>query len=64
VSPQVIPQDVRDLLACPRCGGALIDAPRGLVCEPCDVCWPVEDGVPFLVDACAKPRQAAYTDVP
>ncbi len=50
-----IPVDVRGLLVCPRCRGELVDAPGSLVCERCNVRWPVEDGVPFLVDECARP---------
>lgn len=47
--------DVRALLWCPRCHADLRDAPRGLVCDACAVLWPVVDGVPQLVDACARP---------
>lgn len=49
-----LPRDVRALLVCPRCRGELVDAPDALVCPRCEVAWPVEDGVPFLVDECAR----------
>lgn len=55
----VIPEAVRVLLACPRCGGALRDATAAglptLVCEACALVYPVEEGIPVLLAERAKP---------
>lgn len=52
--------DIRSLLACPRCGGALRDAHLGpgesLVCEACALVYPVEEGIPVLLAERALPR--------
>ena len=48
-----LPADVRAILACPRCGGALRDVTQGgaagLLCETCAVVYPVEEGIPVLL---------------
>ncbi len=53
-----IPSVIRELLACPRCHGALIDAEAGkaLDCPACDVRYPVRDGIPVLLRDQAQPR--------
>lgn len=52
-SGQRIPRDIRALLVCPRCRGALVDVPAadptGLVCEACRVVFPIEAGIPVLL---------------
>lgn len=58
-APTSLDGELRALLWCPRCRGDLCDAPRGLVCDPCAVVWPVVNGVPHLVDACALPASEA-----
>ena len=48
-----IPDAIRALLACPRCGGELRDGTAGglptLVCEACALVYPVEEGIPVLL---------------
>ena len=55
----VIPAAIRDLLACPKCRGALRDGVLGekgaqsevpaLVCVACALSYPVEQGIPVLL---------------
>lgn len=53
-----IPAAIRELLACPRCHGPLVDAVNGtaLDCPTCDVRYPVRDGIPVLLKDQAQPR--------
>ena len=60
-----IPQAIRDLLACPKCRGALRDGVLGeksaqpeaeaLVCGACGLAFPVEEGIPVLLIERATP---------
>ncbi len=54
-----IPDQIRAVLACPRCGGALRDESRGgepsLVCDHCVLRFPVEEGIPVLLAERARP---------
>lgn len=54
-----IPDDVRALLACPRCQGSLRDdasgPSRSLVCDACALRFPVEEGIPVLLLERAQP---------
>ena len=45
--------ELRALLCCPRCRGELLDREQGLECANCERMFPVDDGVPLLVDECA-----------
>lgn len=47
------------LLCCPRCGGDLEERPAALHCRPCQSTWPVDKGVPRLVNEArlAAPRK-------
>ncbi|HLR55761.1 MAG TPA: Trm112 family protein [Actinomycetales bacterium] len=50
---------VRQLLRCPVCHGELTDreaAPVGLDCAKCQVVYPVEDGIPVLLEDEARSR--------
>lgn len=38
----------RDILRCPRCGGALSAGDGGLRCEECSLDYPIEHGIPML----------------
>lgn len=59
----VIPETIRALLACPRCGGELRDATSGglptLVCTACALVYPVEEGIPVLLAERAQPFSQA-----
>ncbi len=48
-----IPSEIRVLLACPRCRGALDDAGTNqapvLRCASCGLAYPVEQGIPVLL---------------
>jgi uncharacterized protein YbaR (Trm112 family) len=45
--------DALPLLACPRCGGALVARDAGAECSACSASWPVVDGVlDFLAESC------------
>jgi len=51
-----IPPAIREILACPRCHGPLLDAPAErpeesatLRCTLCALRFPVRDGIPVLL---------------
>ena len=51
---KTIPQELLDILACPRCRAAvgLVSKPSGdlgLACEPCAVVYPVREGIPVML---------------
>ena len=50
-------QTLRDILVCPRCKGPLMDVERGLLCVQDHLVFPIQDGVPFMLDALAKKAQ-------
>lgn len=66
----VIPAEIRALLACPRCRGALTDAGSAespqLRCGACVVSYPVEQGIPVLLAerAVASPLPSASAASP
>jgi uncharacterized protein YbaR (Trm112 family) len=57
-----LPPEIRDLLACPRCRGALDDAGSSsaplLRCPACGLAYPVEQGIPVLLAERALPSPA------
>jgi uncharacterized protein YbaR (Trm112 family) len=60
VSPErPIDPELRAILCCPACRGPLADVPGGLVCPAEGRFYPVEGGVPFLVEECARPATEA-----
>lgn len=64
-----IPAAIRELLACPKCRGALSDGVLGdksarpdgsaLICRACGLAYPVEEGIPVLLIERATPSGAA-----
>ncbi len=51
----------RELLRCPVCLSELADreaAPVGLACAKCATVYPVQDGIPVLLEAEARPLSA------
>lgn len=59
--PTQLPAELRAMLVCPACRGALrddVDAQRPhLVCDACRVAYPVERGIPVLL----RERAIAWT---
>lgn len=47
----VISQNLLDILVCPQCKGPLsmVEGGRGLLCDPCQLKYPVRDGVPIMM---------------
>ncbi|MBL8997343.1 MAG: Trm112 family protein [Gemmatimonadales bacterium] len=52
-----LPARIRELLACPKCRGALEEAVDGgaLHCTSCSLSYPVRDGIPVLLVEQAEP---------
>jgi uncharacterized protein YbaR (Trm112 family) len=50
-------QELLDILACPKCKGALQLNPKqdGLVCDACRLVYPVRDDIPIMLIEEAKP---------
>ncbi len=48
------------ILACPRCGGAVEEVPGGeaLLCRACRLLYPVDDGIPLMLEG----EAVAWTD--
>lgn len=40
-----------DILVCPACKGELSTTPEkdGLICEPCQIVFPIKDGIPVML---------------
>lgn len=55
----MIPKELLDLIACPKCKGELIyDEVRDiLICQKCKVYYPIEDDIPILLIDSAKPLE-------
>ena len=54
-----LPAEIRDILVCPRCHGALTDAGPRLRCLSCRVAYPVSDGIPVLIIDAASQLDSA-----
>lgn len=53
----MINQDLLEILACPECKGPvkLDEEKKGLVCEKCQLIYPIQEGIPvMLVDKAQK----------
>lgn len=55
-----LPDDLLEILACPKCRGALEyrRAPEVLVCHACRLVYRIEDGIPILLIDEAAPLPA------
>ena len=55
---------LRAILVCPKCKGALLDADegRGLDCAACAVRFPVRDGIPVMLTDEATPLGSASAE--
>lgn len=51
----LVPPILLEIMQCPRDGGALRERldPPALVCVDCGVAYPVEDGIPNMLDEAA-----------
>lgn len=51
-----IPPDLRAILACPRCKGPVEETGdgAGLLCPACGLVYPVEDGIPIMLEEEAR----------
>lgn len=47
------------LICCPKCGGDLEERERALHCAQCLETWPVDRGVPLLVNEAKVPKAKA-----
>jgi phosphomannomutase len=45
----MIAQELIDILACPKCKGALRLLETGLLCEPCALLYPIRDDIPIML---------------
>jgi uncharacterized protein YbaR (Trm112 family) len=50
----IIPRELLDILACPRCRAAVelvskSSGEQGLVCGPCGVVYPIQEGIPVML---------------
>ncbi|MFN0100305.1 MAG: Trm112 family protein [Gemmatimonadaceae bacterium] len=54
-----IPVAIREVLACPRCRGALTDRADGtaLECARCALAYPIRDGIPVMLVDRAEPMR-------
>lgn len=52
-------KDLLDILACPKCKGALSLQPQedGLTCARCSVIYPVKDEIPIMLVDQAVPQK-------
>ncbi|MFH1467498.1 MAG: Trm112 family protein [Pseudomonadota bacterium] len=62
-SPEPLPwridPEIRALLVCPACRGALQDHPAGLRCQACALLYPVVEDIPWLIPEEARPSPDA-----
>jgi uncharacterized protein len=45
---------LHELIVCPKCLGALEAKAGELVCENCRLAYPLQDGIPLLIEAGAR----------
>jgi uncharacterized protein YbaR (Trm112 family) len=55
MSESLVPAVLLEIMQCPRDGGGLREQqePPALVCAECGVAYPVEDGIPNMLDEAA-----------
>lgn len=53
--PQLpVPPELLEILACPVCKGRVHPEGNELICESCKRRYPVEDGIPIMLEEAAK----------
>ena len=50
-----LPQDLLDILVCPKCKGDLAAEPSALRCDVCHLRYRVDDGIPVMLIDEAEP---------
>jgi len=47
----MLSHDLLNILACPACKGKLklLDADKGLICNPCSLKFPIREGIPVML---------------
>ncbi len=55
-----IDKELLDILACPRCKGALHlnEAGNGLICDQCRLLYPIVDDIPVMLIEEARPIES------
>ena len=55
-----LPQELKEILACPRCKGELEfrEAEEKIICNACKLVYRIEDGIPVMLVDEAKPLSA------
>lgn len=53
----VLPDGLLEILQCPKCHSSLRERedPPALICDQCQIAYPVEDGVPVMLEEAAEP---------
>lgn len=51
----VLPPELRAIIVCPKCGGALQDEDKAFRCDSCRLRYPVRKSIPVLLIAQAEP---------
>jgi uncharacterized protein YbaR (Trm112 family) len=61
VTDRLLPEGLLEIMQCIRCGGALTERaePPSLVCARCAVWYPVEDGIPVMLDEEIRPLEGS-----
>ena len=54
-----ISKELLDILACPKCKGAIYlnESQDGLICRHCKLLYEIRDGIPIMLIDEAKPTQ-------
>lgn len=54
-----INKELLDILACPKCKGAIYlnESQDGLICRQCKLLYEIRDGIPIMLIDEAKPTQ-------
>ncbi len=54
---ELLPEGLLEIMQCIMCAGSLSERlePPSLVCDDCGVAYPVEDGIPIMLEAEAIP---------
>ena len=53
----LLPEGLLEIMVCIRCSGPLVERldPPSLVCDACHVWYPVDDGIPVMLEEEIRP---------